>query len=1323
MKKKKKLIKLIKIWSLSLFGFFTIILMLVNIYFQYQHFINSTKTIKSDYIREQKETLKSQVEMVVNQINNERSRNEEFAKHIAKSKINEACLIAESIYTQTKNYKTNEEIKKIIIETLRPIRFMNENGSYFITDLNGKELFFTDKLKMEGLNLISFQDQEGKFVLKELIDIARKKGEGFCSYYWTNPKTENDHQKKISFVKKMDNLDCIIGTSLYIDDIHSNLQNFLREHLSDFRFGKYNRGYIFISDLIDINGGNKFAKLIVNANRPDLVGSYLSDEYKDADGKQFRKEYLKGLRKDGECFVKYSYKKFDQLEQVSKISFFKLTSNKEFIVGAGFYLDDVETEVSKMRIKLKSTIIKEVLSILTLSFVIAILILLLLKVLNKRIQNDFELFISFFQKMASFDEPIIRDNIRFSELDTMAENANKMLQNKITAEQNLINEKNRLLVTIRSIGDGVITTDKEGKIVLLNNVAEKLTGWKTFDAKGKSLEEVFKIVNSETNKPVNNPVSKVLESGKIIGLANHTVLISKNNSKYQIADSAAPIKDYEGNISGVVLVFRDVTEEYSMQKKLIDNERNYRLITEGTSDFISKIDLSGKIIYASPSHSILGYSQEELYGKLGFNFMHKDDAKKLQELLVRVLNNPKQEIPTIDFRFKDKGNNYHHLESKVNFIFDKNGLPESMILISRDITKNEKERKILKDSEKTFKALFNNPLASIYIQDEEGMFLELSQGALEMYGYSREEVIGQSVEFLSAPNKNNLVLINNLIHKAYNGKPQQFEYWGKRKNGEIFPKIVRVSRGYYFGEKVLFAFSIELTELKKAEQELKESEIYNKALFYDSHIPLIIMDTETYKFIDGNNAALKIYGFDSKDDFLGKTPLDVSDEIQYNGEKSSVLALEKIEEAMENGSSFFEWRHKRPNGEIWDAEVHLMRIQLNNKKILQFSLLDITNRKKTEEELQKMDKLQSVGTLAGGIAHDFNNILTGLYGNISIARMKLTKDHQCIKYLESAEKSMNRATNLTKQLLTFSKGGNPIFEDISIDELIKKVVKFDLSGSNLKAIFTQSDNLWLAEVDKGQMQQVFSNLTINANQATPNGGFLRINLENVNILEKEVIGLRAGKYIKVTVKDEGIGIDSKNLNRIFDPYFTTKHTGHGLGMATVFSIMKKHNGLISVESELGKGTTFTLYLPASELETKLINQTDGEIKIHDSARILIMDDEDMVCDICSLLLETLGYTSEKCYDGKEAIEIYTKSLNSPERFNAIIMDLTIPGGMGGKEAVKEILKIDKEAKVIVSSGYSSGTVLSNYAEYGFKGIIGKPYKIEKLQKVLEEVLG
>ncbi len=385
---------------------------------------------------------------------------------------------------------------------------------------------------------------------------------------------------------------------------------------------------------------------------------------------------------------------------------------------------------------------------------------------------------------------------------------------------------------------------------------------------------------------------------------------------------------------------------------------------------------------------------------------------------------------------------------------------------------------------------------------------------------------------------------------------------------------------------------------------------------------------------------------------------------------------------------------------------------------------DVTEEYLMQEELHKIERLKSIGMLAGGIAHDFNNILTGIYGNIALAREALSENHPAGKALDESEHSLERAVSLTRQLLTFAVGGSPVREHVSLGSLIKEVVSFDLTGSNVKLVLDCPPGQQMADVDRGQIQQVFSNLTVNAREAMPSGGHLYISLEALEIADDQSSGLKPGRYIKVTVRDEGCGIPPELQQRVFDPYFSTKNAGTGLGLATTFSIIKRHGGDIKLESRVGFGTTFTLYLPACEeiKEPAPKSHQPPSFAIDFKPRILIMDDEPAICKLASQALEILGCEVTAVADGQKAIETYQKELTAGQRFDAIILDLTVPGGMGGSAAISEILRIDPDAVAIVSSGYADDEVMANYEKYGFRGIVCKPYSLNTLRTVLHSVI-
>ncbi|HXI10904.1 MAG TPA: ATP-binding protein, partial [Thermodesulfobacteriota bacterium] len=378
-------------------------------------------------------------------------------------------------------------------------------------------------------------------------------------------------------------------------------------------------------------------------------------------------------------------------------------------------------------------------------------------------------------------------------------------------------------------------------------------------------------------------------------------------------------------------------------------------------------------------------------------------------------------------------------------------------------------------------------------------------------------------------------------------------------------------------------------------------------------------------------------------------------------------------------------------------------------------------RERMESELNRVQKIESIGVLAGGIAHDFNNLLTGVISNLSLAKILIKPEDRVFKYLNESEKASFRAHDLTMQLLTFSKGGAPVKKVSEIGSLVVESASFAIRGSNTRCDFSLSPELWYAEVDAGQISQVINNLIINADQAMPNGGVIKVGGENVTIDAKDALPLSPGRYVLITVADSGIGISRDLIQKIFDPYFTTKQKGSGLGLATSYSIILKHNGLITVDSVVGAGTTFSVYLPATDRKTEE-SGTAEEAFCAGSGRVLVMDDEEMLREAAGEILEYAGYAVEFAKDGAEAIAAYSKAKESGSPFDAVIMDLTVPGAMGGKDAVEGLLAIDPGVRAIVSSGYSNDPIIAEYARYGFVGVVSKPYTTGKLTEAVKRAV-
>ncbi len=753
-------------------------------------------------------------------------------------------------------------------------------------------------------------------------------------------------------------------------------------------------------------------------------------------------------------------------------------------------------------------------------------------------------------------------------------------------ERKLKESEQWLSTTLRSIGDAVIATDTEGCVTFMNLVAQALTGWSQEEATGKPLRIVFNIVDERTGEAVEDPVAKVIQGGEIIELANHTLLIARNGTRLPIDDSAAPIRDDNGNLIGVVLVFRDTTERKRAGEALRESEEKYRTLVENANETIL-VAQDGMLKFVNPKAiEITGYSRDELTSRPFIDFIHPDDRGMVIERYSKRLKG--EELPHVyPFRIVDKHGSTKWVELNAVLI-TWSGKPATLNFLT-DITERKRTEEALRESEEMFRAVFETAEDCIFIKDHSLKYIRLNPALEKLLGAAAEELIGKTDVEL-------------------------------------------------FGE-----------ETGKQEMELDRRVIQGE-----------IMEEESTRSVKG---VLRTF--------------------------------------------------------------HIIKVPLRDSEGNIFGLCgiarDITERQKMEAELLRIQKLESIGILAGGIAHDFNNILTGILGNISLAGVY--KDPGKIaERLSEAEMASLQAKNLTQQLLTFSKGGAPIKKTVAIADLLKDSAPFALRGSNVRCEFSIPGDLWSVEMDEGQIRQVVNNLIINADQAMPGGGVIEVCVENVTIELGNVLPLKPGKYIKISIQDHGVGISEEHFHRIFDPYFTTKQKGSGLGLATSYSIIKNHGGHITVESQIGIGTTFYIYLPASARATEAKKEKVKEELIPGSGKVLVMDDEKIIRDLACDMLARIGYKISVAPDGAKAIRLYREAMNSGQPFDAVIMDLTVQGSMGGKEAVQELIKIDPDVRAIVSSGYSNDPIMADFRKYGFVGVIAKPYKIKELSEVLHRVI-
>ncbi|MFA6283256.1 MAG: PAS domain S-box protein [Desulfurivibrionaceae bacterium] len=483
---------------------------------------------------------------------------------------------------------------------------------------------------------------------------------------------------------------------------------------------------------------------------------------------------------------------------------------------------------------------------------------------------------------------------------------------------------------------------------------------------------------------------------------------------------------------------------------------------------------------------------------------------------------------------------------------------------------------------------------------------------------------------------------------------------------------------------------------------------------------------------DSTNDAILIYSLDCR---LLEVNHATCERLGYSREELLALPLtqlvappyaslaKELEQLQKNGTGIFESAHRKKDGSILPIEQSCSLIDYDTQTAVLCVSRDISERKRLDEERLRTQKLESLGVLAGGIAHDFNNLLTGILGNLSLVKASLPETGMVAERLTETEKATLRARDLTQQLLTFAKGGAPIKTEASLAGLIQDAAGFAVRGTKAVCEYDCADDLWLAEVDTGQLGQVLQNLVINAVHAMPEGGTIRLAAKNLTVNPGE-LPLAPGKYVLITIRDHGLGIPPEHLAKIFDPYFTTKQSGSGLGLAVVYSIIASHAGHITVESEQGKGPVFSIYLPSAGKSHGGVEkpaETVAPLR-KGQGKILVMDDEELIRNVSTAMLGQLGYEAHAANDGEEAITRYLQAKKDGQPFDLLIMDLTVPGGMGGKEALGHLRQLDPQVKAVVSSGYANDPIMANFSEYGFCGVAPKPFSLQDMSKLLQMIL-
>jgi PAS domain S-box-containing protein len=874
----------------------------------------------------------------------------------------------------------------------------------------------------------------------------------------------------------------------------------------------------------------------------------------------------------------------------------------------------------------------------------------------------------------------------------------------------------RFRTTLYSIGDAVITTDTAGIVAQMNQVAEKLTGWKESEVSGKPLNDVFHIVNEESREVIENPVEKVLREGKVIGLANHTVLISRGGTERPIADSGAPIRDEDGLVYGVVLVFRDQTEERLSLARLRDSQQRLRIIADHIYDWEYWVTPDNQIEFCSPSSQhVTGYRPDEFASdsELLRRIVHPEDLTIYDQHAAESGRAP--DICDTDYRIIARNGDVVWLSHRCIPVYDSAGTFLGRRISNRDITDRKHAERILHESEEKHRNIYEESFDGLFVTSPEGRILEMNPSGVALFGYDTlEEVRNLDLErdvYANPLDWNRILAMVNAQRKA------EYEIVVKRKNGEFmtcrcFLTPTRDDNGGVISYRGVIS---DITEKKRAEESLRESEAKHRQLADVAFEAIAFHDQGV--LLEANDQYFEMFGYEP-DELLGKQAIEKT---------LSRESTETVRSRVAAGSTgLYEATGLRKDGTTFPIEIRARQWEMGGRQVRATAIRDISERKALEAQLFQAQKMEAVGTLAGGIAHDFNNILQVVCGYSEILLTDKKQDDARREGLQKILNAGERGAELVKNLMTFSRKVEPKTRPLDINHevvefqkllsrTIPKIISIDLRlGDDVKPIIA----------DPSQIGQILMNLGVNARDAMPDGGTLVISTTKA-VLDRQYCAAhpetQPGIYVLLSVSDTGTGMDKATAARIFDPFFTTKERGKGtgLGLSIVYGIVKQHQGHITCYSEPGIGTTFRIYFPFADSERRDESRKE-EVPIQGGTEtILLVDDEEIVRDIALKMLTEFGYSVITACDGKDAVARYEESKN---RISLVILDLIMPE-MDGKACLKEILRLAPEAKVLIASGYSDAETLTNIKTLGAKEFVEKPFNTRALLQTVREVLG
>lgn len=869
--------------------------------------------------------------------------------------------------------------------------------------------------------------------------------------------------------------------------------------------------------------------------------------------------------------------------------------------------------------------------------------------------------------------------------------------------ENAVKESETWLTTVLDRSPIYIFLSRQGRLEYVNKTALADAG--LTDASSMLGKSVLDFVAPEFRKIMKERVRALMETGAPVPPIEIELLATEGR-RFPVSIYSAPFQ-YKGE--QIIVTFAlNITAFREASRAARASQELYRTLTQAMPDFIYALDTEGRVTYCN---RWIEQFREDPTGKLQQEVFPKETADKHLEVIKRVLatGEPNTRVEEIAY----PGSKVY-LENRIFPVRNESGAISSLIGVTRDITDQKSSEDRLRASEERYRHIFDNAGDPIFIHDMTGMILAGNQAVTETYGYTRDELKSMSVAQVDTPD--DAVHIPERLETLARTGVSRFSASHRKKNGEALSVDVKASLVSWQGQPAVMSVCRDVTERKRAEEELRRSEEKFSMVFRSAPYGQIITRVPDGLILDVNGAICSMSGY-TREEMMGRTTRELR---VWEDDSFREKLLKEISEKGRVRNLRFNFRVK--SGEILPADYSGTVIRIGGETHIISTIIDLSEKQRAEAAMLEVQRLESLGLIAGGLAHDFNNMLAGIMGNLSLLEMDLmdSKRKELLTYVAEALEGVNSCRSLMHQFSSFAKGTKPARKRFNLCSAISKAAALALTGSSSTLQSKMPKELPDIEGDENQIFQTVNNIVINAVQAMPGGGTVTLELSEYDCDGGTDLPLAPGKYIRVDISDTGIGMTTDVLSRIFDPYFSTKGKGRGLGLPMAFSVARSHGGHIEVRSSPGNGTRFSIYLPCLKSYSSCEPAKMRAPKLHKgSGLVLVLEDDESVTDMLAAMLKASGYTPVTAADGKTALRLFREK-GGPGTFKAVIMDLVIPGGMGGQECLAELRKQDALVPAVATSGYSDYPVMAGPEKYGFDSALPKPYSSEEFGNAMTE---